>query len=216
MNEEYKGQKWLLHQCCGPCSMWPLDTLLHAGVDVTLLFFNPNIHPNMEWRRRMENASKAAAYYEIPLIVNPLCVPSAWRERANDGAGRCRFCYRVRLEHLAKVAHRLGIKYVSTTLLVSPWQNRDVLIEEGRRACEPYSIEFVPCDWRNGYRRGQQMAKEIGLYRQKYCGCILSLEASDFYEKIAREHDTLVLQDTLTRCDRSRLVSDGVFDEAVV
>ncbi|NLZ66569.1 MAG: epoxyqueuosine reductase QueH [Clostridiaceae bacterium] len=215
MNEEYKGQKWLLHQCCGPCSMWPLYMLRHAGVDVTLFFFNPNVHPSMEWRRRMENASKAAACYEVPLVAHSLCDPHAWRERAEDDTERCRYCYRVRLELTARAANAFGIKYVSTTLLVSPWQDREMLIEEGVRACEPYSIQFVPCDWRDGYRRGQQMAKERGLYRQKYCGCILSLESSDFYESIACEHDTLAFQETLTRCDQSLLVKDGIFDESL-
>jgi predicted adenine nucleotide alpha hydrolase (AANH) superfamily ATPase len=172
--------------------MWPLYMLRHAGVDVTLFFFNPNVHPSMEWRRRMENASKAAACYEVPLVAHSLCDPHAWRERAEDDTERCRYCYRVR-----------------------PWQDREMLIEEGVRACEPYSIQFVPCDWRDGYRRGQQMAKERGLYRQKYCGCILSLESSDFYESIACEHDTLAFQETLTRCDQSLLVKDGIFDESL-
>ncbi|HNZ63924.1 MAG TPA: epoxyqueuosine reductase QueH [Bacillota bacterium] len=193
MSRELSFHKILLHICCGPCAMWPLRSLLDSGADVTLFFYNPNIHPEMEWKRRFENAERVAGHYNLRMIVEPDNNSSAWRDREDDGDQRCRFCYETRLERTAREAAANGYDAVSTTLLVSPYQNRELLLAAGKAAADANDVSFVPFDWRDGFRKGQEMARELGLYRQKYCGCVVSLEHSDYFETVSREHEQLAL-----------------------
>ena len=187
-----KNKRLLLHICCGPCSMAPLEQLLAAERDCELFFFNPNIHPSVEWQRRLDNALKAAQHYELPLHIFPGTDEEAWRKRAAEGKERCKFCYETRMQKTAEFAADNGFDSFSTSLLVSPYQDREAIIRAGTAAAAEYGLEFEAHDWREQYRRGQDLAREIGLYRQKYCGCIISLEDSKFYEKICAEHAQLV------------------------
>ncbi len=183
--------------CCGPCAMYPLRDLLEGGADVTLLFYNPNIHPRVEWDRRFDNAKRVAAHYKLPMIIDDMSGSAAWRLREHDGDDRCRFCYKVRFARLVQEATAKGFDAVSSTLLVSPYQKRELILDQGSKLAADAGLSFIPFDWRDGYREGQNMAREIGLYRQKYCGCVVSLESSSFYEKIAREHEQLALSECL-------------------
>ena len=91
---------------------------------------------------------------------------------------RCvKYCYRVRLEQTAKYAKENGYDTFSTTLLISPYQNHEALIEVAKTMAEKYGIEFLYRDFREGFREGQNKARELGLYMQKYCGCIFSKNA---------------------------------------
>lgn len=90
---------------------------------------------------------------------------------------RCtNYCYRVRLEQTAKYAKEHGYDHITTTLLVSPYQNHEAIIETGKEIANYYGLTFLDRDFRVGFRKGQEKAKELGLYRQKYCGCIFSEE----------------------------------------
>ena len=90
---------------------------------------------------------------------------------------RCtNYCYRVRLEQTAKYAKEHGYDHITTTLLVSPYQNHEAIIEAGKEIANYYGLTFLDRDFRVGFRKGQEKAKELGLYRQKYCGCIFSAE----------------------------------------
>jgi hypothetical protein len=93
-------------------------------------------------------------------------------------------CYDLRMQKVAEEAKANGISAFSTTLLVSIYQNHEEVAEAAERAADRVGVSFVYRDFRDGYRKGQDMAKEDGLYRQKYCGCILSLEESKFRDKI--------------------------------
>lgn len=197
MSEPPAFRTLLLHCCCGPCAMWPLHQLLEAGVKVTLLFFNPNIHPRVEWQRRLDNTVKAADHYGVPLLVRGCSLASEWERRADDGDDRCRFCYEIRLSCVAREAELNHFDAISTTLLVSPYQKRELILKEGEKAVAGKEVAFIPYDWRDGFRKGQAMAKEIGLYRQKYCGCLISLEGSDHRDSILKEHERLALKDCL-------------------
>ncbi|NLA72099.1 MAG: epoxyqueuosine reductase QueH [Clostridiaceae bacterium] len=208
MTQSTAPKKLLLHTCCGPCAMWPLERLLEEGIDVTLFFFNPNIHPAIEWQRRLENAVKVADHYGVPMIVKGCSMPQAWLRRAEDGDERCRYCYQTRLSCVADQALADGFDAISTTLFVSPYQNRDLILEEGGKAIAERDLAFSPYDWRDGYRRGQTMAKEIGLYRQKYCGCIISLKESSYWERISQEHEQLAIWGSLS--------SGGLAQQAVI
>ncbi|MDD2427234.1 MAG: epoxyqueuosine reductase QueH [Eubacteriales bacterium] len=184
--------KLLLHICCGPCAMAPLELLQAAERDCELFFFNPNIHPSVEWSRRLDNAVRAAEHYELPLHILPGIDVETWRERAADGKERCKFCYETRMMKTAEYAASNGFDSFSTSLLVSPYQDRKAIIRAGEVAAAAYGLEFEAYDWRDYYRHGQDLARDLGLYRQKYCGCIVSLEDSKFYEKICAEHARLI------------------------
>lgn len=177
--------------------MFPLRELLKDDSDVTLFFYNPNIHPRIEWKRRFDNAQRVAEHYQVPMIVNEWSDSTKWRMREGDGDKRCLFCYETRLTRLVQEAMESGFDAVSSTLLVSPYQKREMILDVGSKVANDTGIVFVPFDWRGGFYEGQKMAREIGLYRQKYCGCIVSLETSSFYEKVAREHEQLALSECL-------------------
>lgn len=171
--------------------MAPLELLLAAERDCELFFFNPNIHPDVEWQRRLDNAATAAEHFELPLHIYPGSDEKAWRERADEGKERCRFCYETRMMKTAELAANRGFDSISSSLLVSPYQDRETIIKAGESAAAAYGLEFEAHDWRGQFRHGQDLARELGLYRQKYCGCIVSLKDSKFYEKICGEHAKL-------------------------
>ncbi len=182
----------LLHACCGPCSMYPVNLLLSEGTTLDLYWYNPNIHPEFEWNRRLENLAKAADHYHVNLIREGMCEEEYWKsgEYLEEYASRCLMCYDKRLDAAAKYASENGYDSFCTTLLVSPYQQHDAILVAGRRKAAKYGIEFEYHDFRPGFREGQNMARDIGLYRQKYCGCIFSLEESDFKEKILKSFNT--------------------------
>jgi predicted adenine nucleotide alpha hydrolase (AANH) superfamily ATPase len=98
-----------------------------------------------------------------------------WESLEDKGASRCNMCYSLRMEEAARYASENGFEAFSTSLLVSPYQKHELIKELGDFYAEKYGIVFAYRDFRPGFRHGQQMAKEMGLYRQKYCGCILSI-----------------------------------------
>lgn len=187
-----QAEKILLHTCCGPCAEYPVQELLAADYAPTLYYFNPNIQPQVEWQRRYESLQKFSEITDLPLIAEGSSEIGRWLEIESSGIDRCRYCYETRLEKAAQFAHSHGFPVFTTTLLVSPYQQRDLIIEAGRKLAAKYGLEFLAADWRPGYRQGQQMAREHGLYRQRYCGCIISLGESSFKDKIKKEHDQLI------------------------
>ena len=182
MNHNFRdgGKKvnLLLHTCCAPCSVYCIDSLRKEGIEPTVYWFNPNIHPYMEYKQRRDclkeytNRIKVKAIFEENYGLQEFC-----KNVINDLKNRCQeYCYPVRLEQTAKYAKENGYDCFSTTLLVSPYQNHEMLIEVGKQMGERYGVDFLYRDFRVGFREGQQKAKELGLYRQKYCGCVFSEE----------------------------------------
>ncbi|HOJ12221.1 MAG TPA: epoxyqueuosine reductase QueH, partial [Clostridiales bacterium] len=98
-----------------------------------------------------------------------------WEEFEGPGEERCAMCYTIRLDKAASFAKEHGFDAFTTTLLISPYQKHDLIKELGEKLADKYKIQFYYRDFRPGFRKGQQQAKELGLYRQKYCGCIISL-----------------------------------------
>lgn len=176
----------LLHACCGPCAMYPVDMLLKSDRSLDLYWFNPNIHPEFEWNRRLENLRTVADHYGLILHEEGKCQEEYWRsgEYLKQFGSRCNMCYDVRMDAAARYAAEHGYDAFCTTLLVSPYQQHEVICDTARRKAEKYGVEFEYIDFRPGYREGQNMAREIGLYRQKYCGCTFSLDESKFKDKI--------------------------------
>lgn len=167
----------LLHICCGPCAVFCLDAFRAEGAAVQGLFYNPNIHPLTEYARRLETLHSYAAAQDLPLRVEPgWPVEDFWLQALVEGSGpeRCRHCYRLRLEKAARLCRELNLSRFSTTLLYSKYQRHEWVREEGERAAELYSVEFLYRDLRVGWSEGVRRSKELGMYRQRYCGCLLS------------------------------------------
>ena len=191
----FKGlDRIFLHICCGPCAEWPVEFLYSKNIDIQAYFYNPNIHPEIENKRRSKNAQKLMEIKNIPLIIDEDYLEEKWKTGTwEDEKSRCRMCYQIRMMKAAQAAKENGFTSFTTSLLVSPYQNFDAIVEAGFVAGRKEDIQFLPFDFRDGYRKGQEMAKNDGLYRQKYCGCIFSLESSFFKEKILAEHEKLIL-----------------------
>lgn len=165
----------LLHICCGPCAVYPVKELRSGGVEVTGFFFNHNIHPYTEYRQRLDAVRAYAGLVELEVVYRDeyrleefLCQVAA------DPAGRCAYCYRSRLEEAARCAAELGFDRYSSTLLYSRYQNQESIREYGEKLGERYGVAFHYDDFRRGWQEGISLSKEMGLYRQKYCGCIYS------------------------------------------
>ncbi len=170
----------LLHICCAPCTVYSLDALRAEGFCVRGLFSNPNIHPLAEYRRRLETLQAYAAAQGLPLEVEPGWPVERWlravagREGGDEGHERCRYCYRIRLELAATHCAEQGLRRFSTTLLYSKYQRHEWVREEGERAARLSGVEFLYRDLRVGWAEGVRRSKELAMYRQAYCGCLLS------------------------------------------
>ena len=171
--------KLLMHACCAPCSVYCVDSLREEGIEPTLFWYNPNIHPYTEYKSRMETLKlyseieKVETIFEDEYGLDAFC-----KNVANDLDGRCvKYCYPVRLRKTFEYAKENGYDTVSTTLLYSIYQKHDYI----RKLCEDLSkefgIDFLYRDFRYGFWKGHDKAKELGLYMQKYCGCIFSEES---------------------------------------
>jgi predicted adenine nucleotide alpha hydrolase (AANH) superfamily ATPase len=173
----------LLHTCCGPCACYSTEHIAKAGIAPTLFFYNPNIHPYQEFLQRREGLRQLAAIRNLPLIEESgYAMEDFLANVAADPARRCEFCYRNRLTRTAVKAQEMGFGLFGTTLLISPYQNRDRLVSIGRELAQEKGLEFYDEDLRPGFRQSQAIAKELGLYRQKYCGCIYS-EKERYYKE---------------------------------
>ncbi len=178
----------LLHMCCGPCAEYPLEVLREEGFVVSGYFHNPNIQPQAELDRRLENVRILSEKKNVPLFFVDESEETRWRQfPSQKKADHCRYCYFSRMNEAASFAKEQGFEAFTTSLLVSPYQDHELLKEACERASERHEIPFVYRDFRVGYRQGQEMAKADGLYRQRYCGCIYSLGESSFQTKIMKQ-----------------------------
>lgn len=171
--------KLLLHICCGPCSLYVIDALKarYPKEEITGYFYNPNIHPYDELIRREVNAVKACAHKQIPLITAEDYDLAAWKCFPDEGIKRCVMCYQRRFRQTARYAAEHGYSHFTSTLFVSPYQNHEAMRREAEAAAQEYGVTFLEnSDFREGFREGQNQARLLGLYRQKYCGCIKSLK----------------------------------------
>ncbi len=180
--------KILLHACCGPCSLEPVRLLHAAGHDLTIAFMNSNIHPRAEYDKRLQALVEWARVENIPVIEGIYDIP-AWKAAVApalaDGkttastadthhAKRCRLCYRMRLQEAAAYAAAHDFEGLSTTLAVSPYQFSEIIEEELAAACQPYGLMPVFQDFRPYYKQATRRSRELGMYRQNYCGCAYS------------------------------------------
>lgn len=182
--------KLLLHTCCAPCSTYVVDKLRKDGYDdITSLWYNPNIHPYTEYKMRRDTLKEYAKQINLPLIIEEnYGIREFTKNVSSNIDGRCLYCYESRLEYTAKYAKEHGYEAFSTTLLVSPYQKHELIKKVANEMARKYQIEFLYQDFREGFRIGQQMARDAGLYMQKYCGCIYS-EEDRYSKQIKRDKD---------------------------
>lgn len=175
------GQKFLLHICCAPCATHVL-ALLSGGFELAGYFFNPNIHPGKEYALRLAHAVQHLRGSGTPLIKSPY-QPREWfaavrnMEREPEGGTRCASCIRMRLEETARVASSRGFDIFGTTLSISPHKDVRLINRIGEECAARHGIRFHAADFKKsgGYKESCRMSRELGLYRQDYCGCIFSL-----------------------------------------
>jgi predicted adenine nucleotide alpha hydrolase (AANH) superfamily ATPase len=169
--------KLLLHTCCAPCAVQCVESLREEGIEPVLFWYNPNIHPLTEYRNRRDTLVQYAQDLNLPLILqDEYGLRSFLKGVYPDFDRRCAYCYRLRLERTAAYAAREGYEAFSSTLLISPYQKHDLIRETASRVAEQYGTAFVYRDFRPRFRRGQEDARSLRLYMQKYCGCIFSEE----------------------------------------
>ena len=167
--------KLLLHICCAPCTVYPYKFLKEQVVSVTGFFFNPNIHPYLEYRKRLDTLRNWAADMSLKCIIrDDYSLEEFLRMVTFREAERCRLCYLMRLEAAAAVAKKGRFEAFTTTLLYSKFQKHVLIREMGEAAAEKYGVSFYYEDFRVGWKEGISLSKEKNLYRQQYCGCIYS------------------------------------------
>ena len=169
--------KTLLHICCAPCANQCIEVLRGDKIEVTGFWYNPNIHPYTEYRARRDCLRDYAGQIELPLIEkNDYALRPFVRAVAEDLDHRCGKCYEMRLFETAKAAKEGGFDSFTSSLFISPYQNYDLMQETAQRAAAEYGVEFLFRDFRPYFRAGQEKARELGFYMQKYCGCVFSEE----------------------------------------
>jgi epoxyqueuosine reductase len=177
----------MLHACCGPCLVEPFDALA-AEHTVRVVYANPNIHPREEYERRRDTLLAYTSERGIEVDEAPY-EPHAWDEAVRGlehrPGERCRACFRLRIGLAAERAVLGGFDAVATTLTVSPYQDPVAIREAGEAACADAGVAFLVTDFRDRYPEATRRSRELGMYRQNYCGCRYS-EAEASGQRAAR------------------------------
>jgi len=197
--------KLLLHACCGPCACYPTEKLAEEGVEFDIFWYNPNIHPYLEFKHRLATLRDFCIRENYQLFIDKSYpIEQTIKAMMAEAQCRCRACYRVRLRRVAVFAKKHNYDAFSTTLLVSPYQKHDFIKEIAQEAAAEFGIPFHYEDWREGYQKGVERSLQLGLYRQQYCGCVFS--ERDRYEIIKEQSS----QEELVRVSKNLvMVKEG-------
>ncbi len=169
----------LLQACCGPCSSSALEQLGNV-FDLTVLYYNPNTYPEIEFLRRKEALETVLARQEVPpeLVVPPYDHEEFLNtvrglEEEPEGGARCEACWRLRLEKTARLGAEKGYEWIGTTLTVGPTKKAAVINPIGKELAAEYGLHWLEADFKKGggYQRSLELSREMGIYRQNYCGC---------------------------------------------
>ena len=170
--------KLLLLSCCAPCSVGVISDLKEQGVDFTVLFYNPNIQPQSEYIRRLEENKRICQLFNVA-FVDLEYNPEFWKkmtkglENEPEKGKRCDVCFYIRLKKAAEFAKEHGFTRISSVLGISRWKNFDQVCRAGKLAEKEIGIPYDETNWRKngGLERTERLSKKHQLYRQKYCGC---------------------------------------------
>jgi epoxyqueuosine reductase len=161
--------------CCAPCTIYPLKVLRGEGHEMLGFFYNPNIHPYTEFQRRLHTVTTFSTLSALPVIVDDSYdVESFLRATLPSGKDRCLACYSLRLERTFQEAANQKSDAVCATLLYSKYQRHEDIARIGDELSQKFNIPFLYHDFRPYWRQGQTEAVSLGLYKQQYCGCIIS------------------------------------------
>lgn len=181
--------KILLHICCAPCALYPRQVLGQAKMMVHGYFYNPNIHPYLEFQRRLTTLEDYAAATEFPLIVERHYeLEEFLRQVVFREAQRCRICYYLRLKGAAHIARHGKFDAFTSTLLYSKHQQHELIREIGEQAGQEVGVPFYYQDFRPGWKEGIEESKRLNLYRQSYCGCIYSERDRYYHHTKSQRH----------------------------
>ena len=189
----------LLHSCCAPCSSYCLEYLSNY-FKITVLYYNPNIYPEEEYYKRVEEQKRLIeqlpAKHPISFVEGIFDKERFYEtvkgyEDCAEGGERCFKCYELRLDETAKLAKKMGMDYFTTTLSISPLKNAEKLNEIGENLAAIYEVAHLNSDFKkkNGYKRSVELSNEYGMYRQYYCGCVYSKAQRD-REIATKEQDS--------------------------
>lgn len=189
MESELHGKRILIHTCCGPCLCGVIERVLSLGLDPTVFFFNPNIYPKEEYLLRLDSTRKVADWFNVRFI-EPISdweqQHDEWLERVggleeqHEGGPRCFVCYSHRLRYTARFGKTHGYDLFTTTLMMGPMKDAERILRLGEIiGKEEEGIQFLNINFRKrgGYSRSIELSKQLGLYRQNYCGCEFSLRS---------------------------------------
>lgn len=178
--------KLLLHICCAPCAVYPLDVLRDDGFTVMGYFYRHNIHPYTECLRRQATLESFSEHVDLRVIYQKdYDIQGFLRNVVFRESDRCTYCYHDRLRCTALTAKSGKFDYFSTTLLYSKFQNHELIRSIGESIGKSVGVAFYYHDFRPGWKAGIAASKRMNLYRQQYCGCIYS-EKERFYRKANR------------------------------
>ncbi len=171
---------FLLHCCCASCSTYPLQ-ILKKHFDVTVYFYNPNIHPQEEYALRKSEMERLSRKWILPYLAGPYDIDHWFShvrgfETEPERGRRCEICYRLRLEETARLAKERGIAFFGTTLSVSPHKMADTINKIGKKIEEKWGVHYYEADFKkkDGFKISCQISREEHLTRQNYCGCVYS------------------------------------------
>jgi predicted adenine nucleotide alpha hydrolase (AANH) superfamily ATPase len=179
----------LLHVCCAPCSIAVIDEL-RQHYSLTVLFYNPNIHPAAEYQRRKDGVIQVCDEWSIPMLDHDYN-PQEWHDRVRglegepEGGRRCGVCIGMRLSRVAQYAANYGFPMFATTLTSGRNKKAELITPIAEKAALSAGVRYLAADWKKGGReeKARKMIRERGIYRQNYCGCVYSLRASETKER---------------------------------
>lgn len=197
-----KEKRVLLHSCCAPCSGSVIEDIHEAGIDLTVYFYNPNIHPEKEYLIRKEENIRFAAEKGIPFIDADYD-PEHWfelvkgHEQDPERGERCGMCFEMRFLKTAEYASQNNFKVITSCLGISRWKDFQQVTEAGRKAAEVFGVHYWDYNWRKnkGSERAIQIAKEKNFYQQQYCGCSYSLRDSNQWRNAQGRGKIVIGQD---------------------
>jgi len=180
-NTDY-SKKILLHACCGICSGYPISLLKDMGYSIEVYFYNPNIYPQEEYQKRLDAEKKLCSYFGCDLIIGNYETDEYYNavkgfENEPEKGLRCDKCFELRLRKTAQKCVELGINEFTTSMVISPHKNYEKLTKIGKDIAQEYNLQYFSLNFRknDGFLKTNQISKDLGLYRQNYCGCKFAL-----------------------------------------
>ncbi len=182
MEQRKNNKKILLHACCAICSGYPIRYLRDNGYEPVVYFYNPNIYPQDEYQRRLEAQRQLCKHYDVELVEgeyepDDFFNAAAGLEDEPERGLRCDKCFELRLKNTLKKAKELGIDTITTSIVISPHKNYSKITEIGTKLCGAENINYLGIDFKkkDGFLKTNMISRELGLYRQNYCGCKFSI-----------------------------------------